>query len=55
MSFKINELHHFSYRCPHQHLEENMRELQKDLQRQLNDRQSNDSQLCVLELAVNQS
>lgn len=55
MSFKINESHHFSYRCPHQHLEENMRELQKDLQRQLNDRQSNDSQLCVLELAVNQS
>lgn len=42
-------------RCPHQALEENVKELQKDLQRQLIDRQSNDSQLCVLELAVNPS
>lgn len=32
-----------------------MKELQKELQRQLFDRQSNDSQLCVLELAVNPS
>lgn len=62
MPFKIfiwrqtSKLLFFSWhRCPHQHLEENVRDLQKDLQRQLNDRQSNDSQLCVLELAVNQS
>lgn len=44
-----------TYRSPHQMLEENIRELHKELQRQLNDRQTNDSQLCVLELAVNQT
>lgn len=42
-------------RCPHHALEENVKELQKELQRQLFDRQSNDSQLCVLELAVSPS
>lgn len=58
-SFPLNRLidnnFSISHRCPHQTLEENVKELQKDLQRQLFDRQSNDSQLCVLELAVNPS
>lgn len=34
-------------------LEENIRDMQKELQRQLSDRQTNDSQLCILELSVN--
>ncbi|XP_031626312.1 uncharacterized protein LOC116342734 [Contarinia nasturtii] len=44
-----------SLRCQHQTIEENVRELQKELQRQLSERQSNDSQLCLLELGLTQS
>lgn len=40
-------------RCQHQVLEDTIRDLQKDIQRQLNDRQSNDSQLSQLELTLN--
>lgn len=36
-------------RIPHQILEESMRELQKDVQRQLSERQANDTQLSILE------
>lgn len=41
-------------RCQHQLLEESLRELQQSVQRQLIDRKSNDSQLNVLELNVNE-
>ena len=41
-------------RCPHQSLEESIRDLQLNIQRQLLERQSNDSQLNVLELNVNE-
>lgn len=43
-----------SLRCQHQLLEESLRELQQSVQRQLVDRKSNDSQLNVLELNVNE-
>lgn len=42
-----------SLRCPHQMLEESIRELQQTVHRQLVDKQANDSQLNVLELNVN--
>lgn len=41
-------------RCPHQTLEESIRDLQLNIQRQLSERQSNDSQLNILELNVNE-
>jgi hypothetical protein len=40
-------------RTPHQTLEESIRDLQINVQRQLAERQVNDSQLSVLELNVN--
>lgn len=40
-------------RCPHQTLEEHIRDLQLLVQKQLVDRQANDSQLNVLELNLN--
>lgn len=40
-------------RCPHQMLEESIRDLQTNVQRQLVERQSNDTQLNVLELVLN--
>ena len=40
-------------RSPHQILEESIRDLQLNVQRQLSERQANDSQLNVLELNVN--
>lgn len=43
------------YRCAHQTLEENARDLHKDLQRQLSERQTDDTQLCILELSLTQS
>lgn len=42
-----------SLRYPHQTLEESIRDLQVNVQRQLENRQANDSQLNVLELNVN--
>lgn len=39
-------------KCPHQALEDNCKELQRDLQRQLNDRQTNDPQLSILDLTL---
>lgn len=42
-----------SLRCPHQTLEESIRDLQVNVQRQLVERQANDSQLNVLELNLN--
>uniref|UniRef100_A0A336LAB1 CSON006212 protein n=1 Tax=Culicoides sonorensis TaxID=179676 RepID=A0A336LAB1_CULSO len=42
-----------SLRCQHQVLEDTIRDLQREIQRQLNDRQSNDSQLSQLELTLN--
>uniref|UniRef100_A0A182J3E0 Uncharacterized protein n=1 Tax=Anopheles atroparvus TaxID=41427 RepID=A0A182J3E0_ANOAO len=44
-----------SLRCPHASLEEAIRELQRDIQRQLAERQTNDAQLNVLELTWNTS
>lgn len=44
-----------SLRCPHQTLEESIRDLQTSVQRQLVERQINDAQLNVLELNVNAS
>lgn len=41
-------------RCPHQTLEESIRDLQLMVQRQLVERQANDSQLNVLELNFNE-
>jgi Rho guanine nucleotide exchange factor 17 len=40
-------------RCPHQMLEDSIRDLQSTVQRQLVERQANDSQLNVLELNLN--
>lgn len=42
-----------SLRCPHLTLEESIRDLQLVVQRQLTERQANDSQLNVLELNLN--
>ncbi|XP_059618490.1 rho guanine nucleotide exchange factor 17 isoform X2 [Phlebotomus argentipes] len=39
-------------RCPHQHLEEAARELEKDLEKQLSEKQLNDGQLSVLEITI---
>ncbi|XP_053670589.1 uncharacterized protein LOC128720910 [Anopheles nili] len=44
-----------SLRCPHAPLEEAVRELQREIQRQLAERQTNDAQLNVLELTWNTS
>ncbi|XP_040160849.1 uncharacterized protein LOC120898711 isoform X1 [Anopheles arabiensis] len=44
-----------SLRCPHGSLEEAIRELQREIQRQLAERQTNDAQLNVLELTWNTS
>uniref|UniRef100_A0A4Y0BH68 DH domain-containing protein n=1 Tax=Anopheles funestus TaxID=62324 RepID=A0A4Y0BH68_ANOFN len=44
-----------SLRCPHGALEEAIRELQREVQRQLAERQTNDAQLNVLELTWNTS
>lgn len=43
----------WTIRCPHHALEDNIKELQRDIQRQLNDRQTNDIQLCMMELTMN--
>lgn len=51
---QISELT-ISLKCPHQSLEEAIRELQRELQRQLTERQSNDSQLSMLEFTLNTS
>lgn len=40
-------------RCPHMTLEDSIRDLQVNVQRQLVERQANDSQLNVLELNLN--
>ncbi|KNC22324.1 hypothetical protein FF38_04499 [Lucilia cuprina] len=40
-------------KCPHQYLEDVIRELHRDVQRQLSERQTNDAQLNMLELGVN--
>ncbi|XP_065364774.1 uncharacterized protein LOC135957872 isoform X2 [Calliphora vicina] len=42
-----------SLKYPHQYLEDVIRELHRDVQRQLSERQTNDAQLNMLELAVN--
>uniref|UniRef100_T1PM60 Hexokinase n=1 Tax=Musca domestica TaxID=7370 RepID=T1PM60_MUSDO len=42
-----------SLKMPHQYLEDVIRELLRDAQRQLSERQTNDAQLNMLELAVN--
>ncbi|XP_073831491.1 rho guanine nucleotide exchange factor 17 isoform X2 [Musca autumnalis] len=42
-----------SLKMPHQYLEDVIRELHRDAQRQLSERQTNDAQLNMLELAVN--
>ncbi|XP_055604092.1 uncharacterized protein LOC129752331 [Uranotaenia lowii] len=44
-----------SLRCPHQLLEEAIRDLQREVQRQLSERQTNDAQLNILELTLNSS
>lgn len=44
-----------SLRCPHQLLEESIRDLQREVQRQLSERQTNDAQLNILELMLNSS
>ena len=44
-----------SLRCPHQPLEDSIRDLLKETQRQLSERQTNDQQLCLLEMALNTS
>lgn len=40
-------------RCHHQMLEETVKDLQKDVQRQLSDKQTSESQLSLLELTLN--
>lgn len=40
------------FRTPNHQLEEIVRDLQKEIQRQLSDRQTNDTQLNILELAL---
>lgn len=42
-----------SLKLPHQYLEDVIRDLHRDAQRQLSERQTNDAQLNMLELAVN--
>lgn len=42
-------------KLPHQILEDTIRDLHRDVQRQLSDRQSNDTQLSLLELTINSS
>ncbi|XP_058821549.1 uncharacterized protein LOC131683523 [Topomyia yanbarensis] len=42
-------------RCPHQLLEESIRDLQREVQRQLSERQTNDAQLNILELTLKSS
>ncbi|CRL02246.1 CLUMA_CG015133, isoform A [Clunio marinus] len=42
-----------SLRCPHQTLEESIRDLQANVQRQLAERQANDSPINILELSFN--
>ncbi|XP_037893680.1 uncharacterized protein LOC119639994 isoform X1 [Glossina fuscipes] len=42
-----------SLKYPHQYLEDVIRELHRDVQRQLSERQTNDAQLNMLELGVN--
>lgn len=42
-------------RCPHQSLDEGIKELTRDLQRQLTDRQTNDPQLSILDLSLHSS
>ncbi|XP_055549403.1 uncharacterized protein LOC129732498 [Wyeomyia smithii] len=44
-----------SLRSPHQLLEEAIRDLQREVQRQLSERQTNDAQLNILELTLNSS
>ncbi|XP_058455844.1 uncharacterized protein LOC131433085 [Malaya genurostris] len=44
-----------SLRCTHQLLEESIRELQREVQRQLSERQTNDAQLNILELTLKSS
>lgn len=40
-------------RCSHQILEDTIRDLHREVQRQLTERQSNDTQLSLLELTIN--
>jgi predicted transcriptional regulator len=42
-----------SLRSQHQVLEDAIRDLQRDIQRQLTERQSNDTQLSLMELTLN--
>lgn len=42
-------------KIPHQLLEDTIRDLHREVQRQLSDRQSNDTQLSLLELNINSS
>lgn len=42
-----------SLKYPHQYLEDVIRELLRDVQRQLSERQTNDTQLNMLDLLVN--
>lgn len=42
-------------KLPHQLLEDAIRDLHREVQRQLTDRQSNDTQLSLLELTINSS
>ncbi|XP_055643721.1 uncharacterized protein LOC129779951 [Toxorhynchites rutilus septentrionalis] len=44
-----------SLRCSHQLLEEAIKDLQREVQRQLSERQTNDAQLNILELTLNSS
>lgn len=54
-SSKIQQISEISsnLRCPHQVLEDSIRDLQRDIQRQLAERQANDTQLNLLELNLN--
>lgn len=42
----------FIIRCQHQGLEDSVRELQRDLQKQLTERQQNETQLSLLEFTI---
>lgn len=44
---------YFNKRCNHLSLEDSIKDLQRDVQKQLSDRQTNDSQLNLLELTLN--
>lgn len=44
-----------SLKYPHQNLEDVIKELHRDVQRQLSERQTNDAQLNMLELSFNTS